>query len=55
MRLTIVAATGGIGRQLVEQALAAGHEVTAVARYPQGVPTQARLSPKTRPATALNH
>ena len=43
MRLTIVAATGGIGRQLVEQALAAGHEVTAVARHPQGVPTQARL------------
>ena len=29
MKLTIVAATGGIGRQLLEQALAVGHDVTA--------------------------
>jgi putative NADH-flavin reductase len=35
MRLTIVAATGGIGRHLMEQAVAAGHEVTAVARRPR--------------------
>ncbi len=35
MRLTIVAATGGIGRQLLQQAVAAGHDVTAVARNPQ--------------------
>jgi putative NADH-flavin reductase len=34
MKLTIVAATGGIGRQLLAQALAAGHEVTAVVRDP---------------------
>ena len=34
MKLTIVAATGGIGRQLLAQALAAGHEVTAVVRNP---------------------
>lgn len=34
MKLTIFAATGGIGRQLVEQALAAGHDVTAVVRNP---------------------
>jgi putative NADH-flavin reductase len=34
MRLTIVAATGGIGRQLLEQAVAAGHAVTAVVRDP---------------------
>jgi putative NADH-flavin reductase len=32
MKLTIFAATGGIGRQLVEQAVAAGHDVTAVVR-----------------------
>jgi putative NADH-flavin reductase len=32
MKLTIFAATGGIGRQLLEQAIAAGHDVTAVAR-----------------------
>ena len=35
MKLTIVAATGGIGRQLLEQAIAAGHDVTAVARNPR--------------------
>jgi putative NADH-flavin reductase len=34
MKLTIVAATGGIGRQALEQALAAGHDVTAVVRDP---------------------
>jgi putative NADH-flavin reductase len=34
MRLTIFAATGGIGRQLLEQAVAAGHQVTAVVRDP---------------------
>jgi putative NADH-flavin reductase len=35
MKLTIVAATGGIGRQLLDQAIAAGHDVTAVARNPR--------------------
>ena len=39
MRLTIVAATGGIGRHLLEQALAAGHEVTAVVRNPDRLAT----------------
>lgn len=34
MKLTIVAATGGIGRHLLEQAVAAGHNVTAVVRDP---------------------
>lgn len=45
MRLTIFGATGGTGRQLVEQALAAGHEVTAVVRDPArlAVPAQRRL------------
>jgi putative NADH-flavin reductase len=43
MKLTIVAATGGIGRQLLEQAVAAGHDVTAVARNPRNLPpVQAR-------------
>jgi putative NADH-flavin reductase len=35
MKLTIVAATGGIGRQVLEQAVAAGHDVTAVVRNPE--------------------
>ncbi|MFD0508931.1 NAD(P)-dependent oxidoreductase [Streptomyces chiangmaiensis] len=35
MQLTIFAASGGIGRHLLEQAEAAGHDVTAVVRDPQ--------------------
>lgn len=35
MKLTIFGATGGIGRQLLDQAIAAGHQVTAVVRNPQ--------------------
>jgi putative NADH-flavin reductase len=38
MKLTIVAATGGIGHQLLEQALAAGHDVTTVVRNPNRLP-----------------
>jgi putative NADH-flavin reductase len=34
MKLTIFAATGGIGHQILEQAVAAGHDVTAVVRNP---------------------
>ena len=41
MKLTIFAATGGIGRQALEQALAAGHDVTAVVRNPNKLPREA--------------
>ena len=44
MKLTIVAATGGIGRQLLEQALAAGHDVTAVVRNPGQLRRSRRVS-----------
>ena len=43
MKLTIVAATGRIGSQIVEQALAAGHEVTAVARNPDRIAASVRV------------
>ncbi|MFG2287195.1 NAD(P)-dependent oxidoreductase [Streptomyces sp. NPDC048595] len=34
MKLTVLGASGGVGRQLVRQALADGHEVTAALRSP---------------------
>jgi putative NADH-flavin reductase len=40
MKLTIFAATGGIGRQLLAQAVAAGHDVTAVVRNPGKLPAE---------------
>lgn len=44
MKLTVFGATGGTGRQVVEQALAAGHDVTAVVRDPARLTLQhARL------------
>ncbi|WP_456823452.1 NAD(P)-dependent oxidoreductase [Cellulomonas sp. P5_E12] len=44
MKLTIIAATGGIGRRILEQATAAGHDVTAVVRDPSRLPsTTARV------------
>jgi putative NADH-flavin reductase len=45
MKLTILGATGGTGTCLTSQALAAGHEVTAVVRDPArlAVPAQPRL------------
>ena len=46
MKLTIIAATGGIGRQVLEQSVAAGHDITAVVRNPK------KLSGKVRIVTA---
>ncbi|MCW3842955.1 NAD(P)H-binding protein [Micromonospora yasonensis] len=44
MKLTIFGASGGIGRHLVDQALAADHDVTAVVRDPARLPgTAARV------------
>ncbi|PSL46372.1 putative NADH-flavin reductase [Chitinophaga niastensis] len=40
MKLLIFGATGGTGRQLVEQALMQGHTVTAFARNPAGLQLQ---------------
>lgn len=37
MKLTVLGPTGGTGDELVRQALAAGHHVTAVARRPEAV------------------
>lgn len=50
MKLTIVAATGGIGHQLLEQAIATGHDVTTVVRNPNKQP--AELAAQVRTVTA---
>jgi uncharacterized protein YbjT (DUF2867 family) len=42
MNLTIVGATGGIGRQLLEQAAEAGQQVTAVVRNPDALAKRVR-------------
>jgi putative NADH-flavin reductase len=42
MKLTIFAATGGIGRHILDQATAAGHDVTAVVRNPKNLSRQVR-------------
>ena len=52
MKITIIAATGGVGRQLVSQALAAGHDVTAVARNPAKLPPDVLAAGAARVITA---
>jgi putative NADH-flavin reductase len=42
MKLAIMAATGGVGQELLRQALAAGHDVTAVVRNPAKLPADLR-------------
>ncbi|WP_219418619.1 NAD(P)-dependent oxidoreductase [Pseudonocardia nigra] len=42
MQLTVFGATGGTGRHVVRQALAAGHRVTAVVRDPARLPVPAQ-------------
>lgn len=44
MRLAVFGATGHVGRELVDQALAAGHQVTALVRDPAGLPPREGLS-----------
>ena len=46
MKITVLAATGGIGRHLLRQAVAAGHDVTVVVRNPD------RLSERVRTVVA---
>ncbi|MET7303185.1 NAD(P)H-binding protein [Embleya sp. NPDC005575] len=44
MRITVFGATGPTGRRLTEQALAAGHQVTAVSRRVDALPLRAGLT-----------
>jgi putative NADH-flavin reductase len=44
MRLFVFGASGGVGAQLLRQALDSGHQVTAVARTPESIPDHADLT-----------
>ncbi|MFF3064481.1 NAD(P)-dependent oxidoreductase [Oerskovia sp. NPDC057915] len=44
MKIVVLGATGNLGSQVVEQAVAAGHEVVAYARRPEAVPTRPGVS-----------
>jgi putative NADH-flavin reductase len=44
LRLAVFGATGHVGRHLVDQALAAGHEVTALVRDPARLPARVGLT-----------
>ena len=44
MKLAIFGGTGGTGRQLVDQSLARGHDVTVLARHPQAVRARAGVT-----------
>jgi uncharacterized protein YbjT (DUF2867 family) len=43
-RVLVFGASGGVGRQVVEQALGCGHEVTAVARTPGRLVSDPKLT-----------
>lgn len=44
MRIALIGATGNIGREIAQEALRRGHEVTAIVRNVEKVPTQERLT-----------
>lgn len=46
MNIAIIGATGSVGSRLTKEALARGHEVTAIARTADKLPAQAGLTPK---------
>ncbi len=43
MKVAVLGATGGTGREVVDQALRAGHEVSALVRRPGALPAHERL------------
>ena len=43
MRIVVFGATGSTGRQVVDKALSAGHDVTAVARHPEQIAPRLHL------------
>ena len=44
MKLALIGATGFVGSALLEEALNRGHQVTALVRHPEKLPTHERLS-----------
>ena len=46
MKIALIGATGNIGREIAQEALRRGHEVTAIVRNVEKVPAQERLTAK---------
>jgi putative NADH-flavin reductase len=54
MRIAIFGASGRTGRQLVEQAVAKGHQVTAIVRNPDGLPSDLHRAVRLVKADVMN-
>ena len=52
-RLIVVGATGSLGSQVLRQALAAGHQVTALVRTPSKLPAEVLAHVRTRLQSCL--
>jgi len=46
MKIAVIGATGSVGSRLVAEALRRGHEVTGIARHPEKLEAQPRLTPR---------
>jgi hypothetical protein len=46
MKVALIGATGNVGSRLLAELLRHGHEVTGIARHPEGLPSQPHLSVK---------
>jgi putative NADH-flavin reductase len=46
MNVALIGPTGTVGSRLLAELLRRGHEVTGIARHPEGLPSQPRLTVK---------
>ena len=46
MKIALIGATGFVGSAILKEALDRGHEVTAIVRHPEKLPTHAKLNPQ---------
>src|SRR5207237_6235324 len=51
MKVALVGATGFIGSKILAEAVARGHQVTAICRHPENLPDNPRVHPVTADVT----